>query len=85
MLKLECVWNPPPSVLEIDGSEVHVWQANLNPPERQIQKLEHTLSSDEKLRAERFLFNRHRRCFIVSRGLLRTILGRYLNQAPDPA
>ena len=37
-----------------------------------------TLSSEERLRAERFAFSRHRDAYVVARGLLRRILGRYL-------
>ena len=42
-----------------------------------------TLSADERVRAERFYFERDRKRFIVGRGLLRTILGRYLDIKPS--
>ena len=41
------------------------------------------LSSDEQMRAERFRFDREWRRFIVGRGTLRIILGRYLNLSPE--
>ncbi len=41
------------------------------------------LSTDERQRAERFHFERDRRRFVVGRGLLRTVLGRYLQVSPD--
>jgi len=41
------------------------------------------LNEDERLRAERFHFERDRKRFIVGRGVLRTILGRYLHIEPN--
>jgi 4'-phosphopantetheinyl transferase len=47
------------------------------------QSLKQTLSADERARAERFYFQKDRERFIVSRGLLRVILGRYLDMEPS--
>ena len=41
-----------------------------------------TLSPDEKARAERFKFDKHRNRFIAGRGVLREMLGRYLGANP---
>jgi 4'-phosphopantetheinyl transferase len=41
------------------------------------------LSSDERARADRFYFSQDRESFIVARGMLRSILGRYLNRSPE--
>jgi len=38
---------------------------------------------DERMRAERFHFEEHRECFIIRRGILRTILGYYLSVEPS--
>jgi 4'-phosphopantetheinyl transferase len=43
-----------------------------------VRGLEQMLSHDEIARAERFHFERDRRRFVVGRGLLRAILGRYM-------
>ena len=43
----------------------------------------HNLAADEQARAERFYFERDREHFIVARGVLRAILGGYLNRAPE--
>ncbi len=66
--------------LVLSSDEVHVWQALLD--ELQLTKLEPTLSADERARANRLRFEKDRRHFIVGRGLLRTILGSYLNVEP---
>ncbi|MBD2073800.1 4'-phosphopantetheinyl transferase superfamily protein [Phormidium sp. FACHB-592] len=69
--------------LTLTETEIHVWQANLVRSSNDCQQLAQTLSPDEKTRAERFRFPRDRDRFIVSRGTLRTLLGRYLNTSPD--
>lgn len=82
MLNQDCLWKPAPTDLVLSNSEVHVWRASLEQPEALIQQLTQTLSEDERTRASRFYFERDRKYFIVGRGLLRTILGRYLNAEP---
>jgi 4'-phosphopantetheinyl transferase len=47
-----------------------------------IQSLQQVLTANEQRRAERFYFQKDRDRFIVTRGLLRTILSRYLDIEP---
>ncbi|RCJ14501.1 4'-phosphopantetheinyl transferase [Nostoc sp. ATCC 43529] len=72
------LWLPAPTDLTLLPDEIHVWRINLDQPELQLQNLRETLSSDEITRAERFHFPQHRQRFIAGRGILRSILGRYL-------
>ncbi len=60
-----------------------MWRAALDVEAPRLQSLWQTLSPDERARAERFHFRKDRDSFIVARGLLRVILGRYLNAEPD--
>ena len=60
------------------AGEVHLWRAALE----LTSELEETLSPAEGIRAERFHFARDRGRFIAARGLLRSILGEYLDTAP---
>jgi len=64
------------------GHEIHVWHAPLDREPDFLQRLEATLSNDERARADRFRFVRDRNDFLVARGLLRKLLGRYLDQSP---
>lgn len=64
------------------GDEIHVWHAALDREEKIIGELESTLSLEEKARADRFHFINDRNRFVVARGLLRKLLGKYLDQAP---
>ncbi len=65
------------------GEEIHVWSASLDREEGFFGPLEATLSPEEKARADRFHFANDRNRFVVARGLLRELLGRYLHQAPE--
>ena len=69
--------------LTLRCSEVHVWRTSLNVPASTIWAFEQTLSDDERVKAEKFKFAKDRFHFIISRGVLRTILGRYLQRNPQ--
>ncbi|MBD2667010.1 4'-phosphopantetheinyl transferase [Richelia sinica FACHB-800] len=78
-----CHWLTPPIDLNLPTEHVHIWRIHLNQPESIVLKYRETLSSDEITRAERFYFPEHRQQFIVGRGSLRNILGRYLGVSPS--
>lgn len=82
-LNTDRMWNPPPIELTLSKSDVHVWRANLDQPAGCIKQLAQILSADELKRAERFYFEQDRVRFMVGRGLLRTILSRYLGMAAN--
>jgi len=77
------LWSSPPKPLSLGSDEVHVWRAPLDLPPLLVESLKRTLSADEKARAEGFHFQKHRDQFIAARGILKTILGHYLNQEPS--
>jgi 4'-phosphopantetheinyl transferase len=76
-------WSVPPESLGLGVDEVHVWRVPLDAGPTVLDRYERFLSSDERERAGRFVFQKHRRRFIVARAVLRLLLGRYLNQEPD--
>ncbi len=75
-------WTPPPKSPSLAENEVHVWLASLEQPSAVMLQLRQTLSPDELLRAGKFHFDKDRHHFIVARGVLRTLLGRYLQVQP---
>src|SRR5581483_9500269 len=75
-------WPAPPPSWSLDNREAHVWAASLAQNAELISRFSKTLSADELDRAGRFHFDRDRRRFIAGRGLLRAILGRYLDREP---
>jgi len=72
-------WSGPPESLLLQLGDVHVWRIELEQPEDVLENFRSTLESDELQRAGRFHFEKDRRHFVVARGFLRTVLGRYLN------
>ena len=80
---MEPAWNTPPPASLLPENEVHVWRAGLDLPNRNVQELGEDLSSDERERAGRYHFEKDRKYLIVRRGILRRILGFYLNLKPS--
>lgn len=68
-----------PLALELRNDEIHVWYVSLDQQVSRLQRMESILSVDEKMRAERYHFERDRNRFIMGRGVLRTIISWYLN------
>jgi len=82
MTTLEKSWLDPPASPTLAADEVHVWRIALNRPPRDVQEIQNLLASEEISRADRFHFEKDRQRFVVVRGLLRVILGRYLGLRP---
>lgn len=76
-------WETFPANLPLSKKEVHIWRADLDLQIISIQKFHQTLSTDERARAERFRFEQDRKRFVIGRGILRIIIGRYLNIEPS--
>src|SRR5262245_18954382 len=82
MLRRESGWNPPPDRPAWPEGEVHVWRATLEWPPGSMAGLEQSLSTDEQQKKRRFRFDDDRKRYLVGRGLLRLLLGRYLDLPP---
>jgi len=80
---LKFYWQIQKTGLNLSNNEVHLWHAKLDQSYEWIKKLTHVLSSEEKKRAERFHFDKDRKRFIVTHGVLRTILSLYLDVEPS--
>lgn len=76
-------WQHPSKKPILTGDRVHLWRAQLDLSACQIESLATLLSNDEIARANRFRFEIHRQRFIVARGILRLLLGHYLEIAPN--
>ena len=75
-------WNEPKSTPVLIGNEVHVWCATLDISTESRTKHRNTLSPDEHTRVNGLVFERPLNQFIAARGILRVILGQYLNTSP---
>jgi 4'-phosphopantetheinyl transferase len=76
-------WPLSPHELRLSPGEVHVLCASADVSEQRLNQLTDLLSRDERERAGRFYFRKDRDRFVARRGLLREILGRYLQLSPD--
>jgi 4'-phosphopantetheinyl transferase len=68
--------------LTLSNGQVDVWFANLDSEPYMEEEAFVLLSSDERERAQRFRFPIHHARFVIRRGVLRTLLGRYLDLPP---
>jgi 4'-phosphopantetheinyl transferase len=76
------VANEGASIDRLTEGEVHISSAHLDRPPEVVAALSELLSADEHARARRFRFERHRIRYIVGRGSLRQLLGRYVAMEP---
>ena len=64
----------------LNESRIDLWQFSL---EKELHAANQILNTEEKERANRFYFDRHKRRFATSRAAVRIILARYLNVSPE--
>jgi 4'-phosphopantetheinyl transferase len=69
------------SILAEPG-DIHLWRAWLEQEESVVQAMKALLTVDERVRAENFRLEEHRRRFVLTRGLLRKTLAHYLAVHP---
>ncbi|CAN5240129.1 MAG: 4'-phosphopantetheinyl transferase superfamily protein [Rubrobacteraceae bacterium] len=69
-------------MLALDGDEVHVWRVVVGSAYTRRDVLWSFLAGDERQKADDFLFDGDRERFVVSRGVLRALLGCYLRRHP---
>jgi 4'-phosphopantetheinyl transferase len=75
-------WPLPPPEVPLASGQAHLWCATMRAFREQIPLLSALLSAAERQRAERFHFSEDRDHYIIRRGILRILLGRYLNTRP---
>src|SRR5687768_8390672 len=76
------MWLNPPDNLILSSEEAHIWRADLKFNECFQSSFLNILSADEKARAQKFRFANDSRNFIVTRGILRSLIGKYLEKNP---
>ncbi|MBK8986640.1 MAG: 4'-phosphopantetheinyl transferase superfamily protein [Chloroflexi bacterium] len=76
-------WRPPPDAFVLPPGVIHLWRASLARSAETRQRLAQFLAPDELARASRFYFERDRQAYVVGRGLLRWLNGRYLSIPPS--
>jgi 4'-phosphopantetheinyl transferase len=75
-------WQAADHLTQLVQGAVHVWRASACQPPQILGQLLKTLAPDEQDRIARLRFDQHRHRAIASRGILRSIVARYLNCDP---
>ncbi|MBX7224156.1 MAG: 4'-phosphopantetheinyl transferase superfamily protein [Blastocatellia bacterium] len=76
-------WVVPETFPELESKYVHLWRTRVSTSLPRLETCLTVLSPQEKERMNRFYFEKDRNQFAVAHAMLRTILGKYLNQAPE--
>lgn len=71
-------------MLDIPGNEIHLWfvEHQQITDEALLQSYRTLLNAEEEKRLQRFVFPKHKLQFLVSRALLRSVIGQYMGQPP---
>jgi 4'-phosphopantetheinyl transferase len=67
---------------DLEAGNIHVWRAELNVNAANLDRFREFLDVEELARARRFRFEPDRGHFIAAHGILRAILGHYLDAEP---
>lgn len=67
----------------LNSDEVHIWSGCLTENETNLPYFTSLLSQDEQERANCFRFSREQKRYIISRGILRSLLAGYLEELPQ--
>ncbi|BAO74624.1 4'-phosphopantetheinyl transferase family protein [Winogradskyella sp. PG-2] len=68
--------------IHLKPNTTHLWSINFVVDGNMYTKYHNLLSEDEKLRASKFRFYKDKRCYVVTKGILRLLSGFYLNKVP---
>lgn len=69
--------------LNLSLNEIHLWHVHIPEHIERLVMYEALLDEQEKHKADRFRFEKDRNCSIIARGVLRKLLGSYLEKEPE--
>ncbi|MBA4146719.1 MAG: 4'-phosphopantetheinyl transferase superfamily protein [Verrucomicrobia bacterium] len=76
-------WTAPADFTPLKPGESHIWATSIDQPLSVYFELKSFLSLDEQVKAARFRTSQSRQQFVLGRGLLRKLLGYYLDEHPS--
>lgn len=77
------IWSQAPPMLNNLEDTVHVWMCDLKKYVAQYQACYRILNTVEQERANRYRFDEPRIRFVLTRGILRLLTGRYTHREPE--
>lgn len=79
-----CLWPQQSQVSTLLPNEVHVWCISMDVfTHDHIARMRAWLSDEERKRADNLHHANHRKCFVISHGMTRRIVGHYTNTQPQ--
>lgn len=75
---MNITWKYPPKNLKINATEIHIWKTHLEQSAIDFKESFDILNEEEKIKAQRFRFEKHQQRFTIARSSLRRILSLYL-------
>lgn len=81
-IKILNALDSPPIVESLSKNPVQIWIGHLDLPVERIEAFNSILSDEERERAKRFHFEKHKVRYIASHGFLRKTLSKYINIEP---
>lgn len=83
-MSITTYWRIPPEdfFFKLAPGNVHVWRAPLGESPERASRFRHYLSDDENIRANRCRIPHPQYQFVITRGLLRILLSRYMGVPP---
>ncbi len=75
-------WMEPTPFIQLPENEVHIWRAQLRVAPASLSRYQALLSQEELAKARRFYFEHDRHTWTVAHGILRLLLGTYLQCDP---
>lgn len=66
----------------LEPDHVHIWSVSKSNHIDRLQQYWEILNQEERLRAGKFRFSKDQNCFVIARGVLRILLGKYLSIDP---
>lgn len=77
------IWNTANQKLELKSHQIHIWKHCLQASEQTYNEAFAVLSEDERTKANRFHFEKHRCRYVMARSGLRRILCYYFSCQPE--
>lgn len=68
---------------DLRAGVIHIWEGRLDVADRVTAAARALLSADERARADRFIYDRHRRRYTVAQAHLRRVLGQLTGTRPE--
>ena len=80
---MDIVWKESPQNLKINAKEIHLWKTHLEQSSINIEEKFKILNEEEKIKAQKFRFEKHQKRFTIARSNLKRILSFYLSISPQ--